>query len=321
MVAIGGVSVEPGRSAQVDLPVARLATHTMLDLPLTVVNGARDGARVWLSATLHGDELNGMEIIRRVLTLVEPAAMSGLLVAAPIVNVFGFIQQSRYLPDRRDLNRSFPGSARGSLAARMAHLLMTEVVSRCTHGIDLHTAAPPRINLPQIRGDLADPETRRCAEAFAAPVMIHGVAAAGTLRHAARRRGIPVLLYEAGEPLRFNDDAIEVGVAGVLRVLAALGMIEAAPAGSPSVEAIRARWVRAPQSGVIYLETALGRSVDKRELLARISDPMGSAAVEVRAPFPGLVIGHTNNPLVHRGDGIIHVGVVHGGQASIECQA
>lgn len=312
IVSIGGYDAAPGHMAQFELPVARLPIHTMLNLPVTVVNGARNGARLWLSATLHGDELNGMEIIRQVLEQVDPTSMNGLLIGVPIVNVFGFINQSRYLPDRRDLNRSFPGSTRGSLAGRLARLFMTEVVSRCTHGIDLHTAAPPRTNLPQVRGDLDDPELRRCAEAFGAPVRVHAAGPPGTLRAAAGRRGCTVLLYEAGEPLRFNPDAIEIGVAGVLSVMGELGMIHASPRASEAhgMVARRTSWVRAPQSGVIYLETALGEHVAKKDRLARITDPLGGRPIEVRAPWSGVVIGHTNNPLVHRGDGILHLAEV-----------
>jgi len=309
---IGGITVTPGVSERVEIPVARLPTHTMLHLPLTVINGAGDGPRLWLSAALHGDELNGMEIIRQVLRRIDPGTMRGLLLAVPIVNVFGFINQSRYLPDRRDLNRSFPGSLRGSLASRLARLFMTEVVSRCTHGIDLHTAAPPRVNLPQIRANLQDAETRRCAEAFGAPIMLSGAAPKGALRAAAIRRGIAALLYEAGEPLRFNPDAIEIGAEGVLRVMQSLGMIDGdiPPRPAPVLEARRSKWVRAPQSGVIYLEAALGERIEHRARLARVTDPLGESGVVVRAPFEGVVIGHTNNPLVHRGDGVMHLAEV-----------
>jgi len=304
---IDGHEIAPGRTTQIHLPAARLPIHTMLELPITVVNGVADGTRLWLSATLHGDELNGMEIIRRVIDKLDPATMKGLLIAVPIVNVFGFINQSRYLPDRRDLNRSFPGSRRGSLAGQLARLFMTEIVDRCTHGIDLHTAAPPRTNLPQIRTDLSVPENRRCAEAFRAPILVHGAGPKGTLRAAAGRRGKTVLLYEAGEPFRFNEDAIEIGVAGVLRTMAALGMIGPQPAGPPGLEAARTKWIRAPQSGVIYLETQLGQAVERHDRIARVTDPLGGRGEDVRSPLDGIVIGHTIHPLVHRGDGILHI--------------
>ena len=276
---------------------------------------SRDGARLWLSAALHGDELNGMEIIRRLLERLQPERMRGTLIAVPIVNVFGFILQSRYLPDRRDLNRAFPGSRRGSLASQMARLFMDEVVSRCTHGIDLHTAAPPRTNLPQIRCNMRHPETRRCAEAFGAPVVLHGAGPKGTLRGAASARGIPVLLYEAGESLRFDEQAIETGVDGVLRVMGALEMLRRAdvPKRKTSLRSERSSWVRAAQSGVLYMQTSLGERVRAHETLAEITDPFGEARVSVAAPFDGIVVGQTTNALVHRGDALVHVAAIpHG---------
>ncbi|MEQ8963814.1 MAG: succinylglutamate desuccinylase/aspartoacylase family protein, partial [Coleofasciculus sp. C2-GNP5-27] len=153
-LTIGGITVAPGERKRTEIPVARLPTQTLLSLPITVINGVEAGPRLWISAAIHGDEINGVEIIRQVLERINPSQLHGVLIAVPIVNVFGFIEQSRYLPDRRDLNRSFPGSPRGSLASRLADLFMTEVVSRCTHGIDLHTAAQHRTNLPQIRANL-----------------------------------------------------------------------------------------------------------------------------------------------------------------------
>ncbi|HEV8630243.1 MAG TPA: succinylglutamate desuccinylase/aspartoacylase family protein, partial [Thermoanaerobaculia bacterium] len=223
---IGDKQVPPGAAVRVDLPVSRLFTGGWLSLPVTVLHGTRPGPRLWVDAAIHGDELNGMEIIRRVLELLDPQRLAGVLIAVPVVNVFGFVQQTRYLPDRRDLNRSFPGSPRGSMAARLAHLFLEQVVAKCQYGIDLHTGSQHRTNLPQIRAQLADPETRRIAEAFAAPMMFAATEIPGSLRAAARRRGAHLLVYEAGEPLRFDEAAIRLGVDGVLRVLAAVGMWE-----------------------------------------------------------------------------------------------
>jgi predicted deacylase len=202
---IGDTLVQPGSTGRVDLPVARLPTQTHLSLPVAIIHGARPGPTLWLSAALHGDEIGGVEIIRRVLSRVSAPRLDGSLIAVPIVNVFGFISQSRYLPDRRDLNRSFPGSARGSLAARLAHLFMTEVVKQCTHGIDLHTGSSHRRNLPQIRADLDDPDTRRIATAFGATVMIHSRVRDGSLREAA------TLAHSTGcvEPWRHPERKID----------------------------------------------------------------------------------------------------------------
>ncbi|MFT5091024.1 MAG: putative deacylase [Candidatus Latescibacterota bacterium] len=306
---MGDSCISPGERCKVALPIGRLYTHTEMAMPVEVLHGRREGPRLFLSAALHGDEINGVEIIRRVLQRLDVSRLTGTLVAVPIINVFGFVYQSRYLPDRRDLNRSFPGSARGSLASRLAHLFMTEIMERCSYGIDLHTAAPPRANLPQIRCNLENEELQRLAKAFAAPVVIHGKAPPGSLRGTANRRGLPVLLYEAGEPLRFNEDAIRVGVDGVLRVMAELGMIRRGRARrrTASVESRRTSWVRARQSGILHLNVKLGERVEKGQLLGSVADPFGDAVLDVEAPHDGLVIGQIVNPLVHRGDAIIHI--------------
>ncbi|MFW6359649.1 MAG: succinylglutamate desuccinylase/aspartoacylase family protein [Chroococcales cyanobacterium] len=307
-----GEVIPPGKRYRIELPVARLPTQTMISLPVTVVNGLYPGARLWLSAAIHGDEINGVEIIRQVLEQVNPQFLQGTLIAVPIVNGFGFIEQSRYLPDRRDLNRSFPGSANGSLASLLAYLFMREIVSRSTHGIDLHTASHHRINLPQIRGDLEDLETYRCAKAFGARIMIHANTRDGSLRQAAKKRGIPVLLYEAGEALRFDSEAINVGVAGVLRVMKALNMYPCSSLEDEltPLEVSQTKWIRASRSGLLRLAVKLGEKVEKKQLLGVISDAFGEKSANVRASANGLVIGHTQNPVVNQGDGIFHLALL-----------
>ncbi|HXT52072.1 MAG TPA: succinylglutamate desuccinylase/aspartoacylase family protein [Thermoanaerobaculia bacterium] len=309
LLRIGDKMVPPGSAVRIDLPVARLFTGGWLSLPVTALQGARPGPRLWLDAAIHGDELNGMEIIRRVLAVLDPARLAGAVIAVPVVNVFGFVQQTRYLPDRRDLNRSFPGSARGSMAARLARLFIEQTVAKCGYGIDLHTGSQHRTNLPQIRAHLADPETRRIAEAFAAPMMYTAAEIPGSLRAAARRRGVHLLVYEAGEPLRFDEAGIRAGVDGVLRVLAALGMWEA-PEGPPpprSFEAEEAAWVRARRSGIFHHSAKLGEPVKRHQQLGYITPPWGNETTPVKAPFEGIVIGFTSNPLVYRGDALLHV--------------
>lgn len=313
MIEIGGVAIAPGTRKRLEIPVAGLPTQTMLSLPVAVVHGIHPGPRLWLSGAIHGDEINGVEIIRQVLKQVKAKQLTGTLIAVPIVNVFGFIEQSRYLPDRRDLNRSFPGSPRGSLAARLAHLFMTEIVSRCTHGIDLHTASGHRINLPQIRANLQDAETERCAQAFGAPVMIHASTRDGSLREAASKQGISVLLYEGGEALRFDPDAIDVGVQGILRVMGCLGMYSCAIASEakPPLSVQKTQWVRASRSGILRLRIELGQQVEKKQSLGAIADPFGDTTSQVHAPCNGLVIGYSQNPLVNQGDAIVHLATLN----------
>lgn len=319
-IRVSDVSIPPGQRQRIEIRVARLPTESWLSIPVEVVHGMRPGPHLWLSAAVHGDELNGIEIIRAVLDRLKPEELRGAVLAAPIVNVFGFVHQSRYLPDRRDLNRSFPGSPRGSMASRLAWLFTTEVVSQCTHGIDLHTGSHHRTNLPQIRANLNDAETRRCAEAFGAPVILHSQLRDGSLRQAATKGGSHALVYEAGEPLRFDPEAIRMGVDGVLRVLAALKMRPRSPKKSrtPPVELSKATWIRARRGGILRLGVQLGQVVKKGERLGTIGDAFGDESVDVKATHGGIVIGQTNNPLVNQGDGIVHIGRIRGD--SVEAQ-
>jgi predicted deacylase len=312
VIEIAGEKIIAGQRRHLEIPVARLPTQTLLSLPVIVINGRKTGPKLWLSAAIHGDELNGVEIIRQVLAQIQPQLLSGTLITVPIVNVFGLIEQSRYLPDRRDLNRCFPGSDKGSLAARLAHLFMSEIVAHSTHGIDLHTAAVPRTNLPQIRANLQDDQTYCCAKAFAAPIMIHSSTRDGSLRQAATQRGIPVLLYEGGEALRFDAQAIQVGVEGIIRVMSYLGMYQffSLPTPVTTVEITNTKWIRASRSGILRLEVSLGEEVENKQLLGIISDAFGETRIKIRATVRGIVICHTQNPLVNQGDAIIHLAII-----------
>ncbi len=253
-----------------------------------------------------------MEIIRQIVAKVEPQKLRGTIIAVPIVNVFGFIEQSRYLPDRRDLNRSFPGSTTGSLAARLANLFMEQIVSCSTHGIDLHTASSARTNLPQIRANLEDEQTYQVAKAFGAPIIMHATTRDGSLRQAATKRGIPVLLYEAGEALRFDTEAIRIGVEGIMGVMNFLQMYSYPSSTNlkNSLEVENSKWVRASRSGIFHLEVELGEKVEKRQKLGSIFDAFGENQTKVSASCDGIVIGHTQNPLVNQGDGIVHLAIL-----------
>ncbi len=308
-LVIGQTSIEAGQIERLQLPISRLPTETWLSVPVEVIRGRRAGPSLLVCGGIHGDEMIGVEIIRRVRERVDPARLRGTLVTVPIVNVFGFINQSRYLPDRRDLNRSFPGSAEGSLAARLAHLFMTEVVLRCTHVIDLHSGSNHRCNLPQLRVNLRDPEVRRCALAFHPPVLLHAESRDGSLREAASKQGLCVLVYEGGEALRFDAGAIQLGVDGILRVMHALKMQKECPRKPrrPPIECHESRWVRARRSGILRPNIRLGELVAKRQTLGVISDAFGEVASTVRAPRAGIVVGQTNIPHVHQGDAVVHL--------------
>lgn len=282
-----------------------------MTMPVQVRRGKRAGPCLFVCAAVHGDELNGIEIIRRLMRRRALARIRGTIIAVPLVNVYGVIERSRYLPDRRDLNRSFPGSGRGSLAARLADLFMTEIVAHCTHGIDLHTGALHRGNLPQVRGNLDDEETLRLARLFGVPVLINADLRDGSLREAAAARGIPMLLYEAGEALRFDELSIRAGVHGILNVMRGLDMLPPARgrkevAREPFV-ARSSTWVRAPASGIFLASVALGAHVKKDELLGTIVEPVGDIGSEVRAARGGIVIGRSNLPMVLEGEALFHI--------------
>ncbi len=308
-IEIGGVTVKPGQRANVELPIADLYTSTSLHMPVQVICGRRSGPVLFVSAAIHGDELNGVEIVRRLLRRKALKSLRGTLLAVPIVNVHGFLNQSRYLPDRRDLNRSFPGSARGSIAARLANLFINQIVSRSQFGIDLHTGAINRSNLPQIRAHLDDPGTLEIARAFGAPVIINSDVRDGSLRACAMETGKPVLIYEAGEALRFDEVCIRAGLRGVINVMRAIGMLPKLrnPRKFDPVVARSTSWVRAPASGILSAAVDLGDRVHKGERIGTISDPMGSVEQHIESPLDGIVIGRSNLPLAHEGDALFHL--------------
>lgn len=306
---IHGKLAAPGKLTQVELRVSRLPTGMWMSVPVGVVHGSRPGPVMWLSAAIHGDELNGVPIIRHVLDRIEPKRLSGTVLAVPTVNVFGLVQSSRYLPDRRDLNRCFPGSKRGSSASQLAHLFMTEVVMRCELGLDLHTGSGGRTNLPQVRCDLDEPETLRLAKEFGAPVLLHSRLRDGSLRAAAHELGKTVLVYEAGEANRFDPGPIEMGVAGVHRVMRALGMIEheVERPPKPPVLSRTSSWLRARRSGFCEMTLKLGAEVSRGDSVAVIFDALGRARSVVKARTRGILIGHVTSPIVNRGDAVAHV--------------
>jgi predicted deacylase len=309
-IVIGGTTVRPGQRVDITLPVASLYTATSIGMPVHVICGRKAGPTLFVSAAIHGDELNGVEIIRRLLRRKVIGTVRGTLIAVPIVNVHGFLDQSRYLPDRRDLNRSFPGSPRGSIAARLANRFIEEIVSKADYGIDLHTGAINRANLPQIRANLDDERTLEIAHAFGAPVLIDADIRDGSLRASAAESGLPILIYEAGEALRFDETSIRAGLRGIFNVMRHIGMLPHRESRRHVVPVIAraTRWVRASSSGIVANRVALGGRVAEGDRLATIGDPLGHREDAVLAPFDGIVIGRSNLPLAHEGDALFHLG-------------
>ncbi|MFK7815167.1 MAG: succinylglutamate desuccinylase/aspartoacylase family protein [Gammaproteobacteria bacterium] len=311
-IKIAGTSIEPGASSVLQLELPPLYTNTPLTMPVHVIRGKQDGPKLFVSAAIHGDELNGVEIVRRLLKKISVKRLKGTLIAVPAVNIYGMLQHSRYLPDRRDLNRCFPGSLRGSLAGRLAYLFMNEIVSKCTYGIDLHTAALNRNNLPQIRADLSDQNITDLAKAFGVPVIVNAKLRDGSLREAARAKDVQVLVYEAGEAMRFSESGIKAGLDGVLNVMRYVNMIPPI-AKVQSIKAVShvaqsSGWMRAPVSGIFRSRTRLGKEVKKDQVIGYIEDVCDyHNQEEIIAPDDGIIIGQSHIPLVYEGDPLFHI--------------
>ncbi|ANU07776.1 succinylglutamate desuccinylase/aspartoacylase family protein [Paraurantiacibacter namhicola] len=305
----GGESVPAGQSATIDLPISRLSTRTEINMPVRVLHGTKPGPTLFVSAAIHGNEIVGVEMIRRLLKNVSAKRLAGTLLCVPVVNAFGFTSHSRYLPDGRDLNRVFPGSARGSLAAQLAHVFTEEIIKRCDYGIDLHSAGLNRENLPQIRYSPDNEAASVLAEAFGAPAIITSPLRPGSLRQTADDNGCTMILMESGEALRFDEFAIRVGVRGILRVMAHLEMgvrKQSAVAATP-VRSDGSRWVRAEEGGIFRAIRKTGDMVLENTQIGYISDPFGDEDIPVIAPLTGLIIGRSVMPVVNQGDALMHI--------------
>jgi len=307
---IAGTAVAKGERKVIPIPLPALYSEKRIDMPVKVVRGKRKGPTLFVSATVHGDELNGIEIIRRLLQLPQLAKLRGTLIAVPVVNPYGLIQHSRYLPDRRDLNRSFPGMQKGSLASRVAKIFMDEIVAKSDAGIDLHTGAVNRSNFPQVRANLDDEKTLAMAKAFRAPVLMHSALRDGSLREAAVEKGVPILLFEGGEALRYDELSIRTGLKGIIHVMRHLDMLPKStytPKQLPTVTVSSSKWLRSPQSGLMRSFKAPGSFIKKGELIAQIDVPLQQEVVDVRAEFDGIIIGRLETPLVYEGDAVFHI--------------
>lgn len=305
--------IEPGNSKDIAIPITTMATGYNSVLAVRVIHGTHKGPVMFVSAAIHGDEIIGTAIIQRIAARLSPEQLAGTVILVPVSNIFGFLSHSRYLPDRRDLNRSFPGNARGSLASQLAHAFFREIIARSNLGIDIHSAAEHRYNLPQIRIAANSPKLVELAMAFGAPVIIESPLREGSMRALARDNNVEMLLMETGEALRFDDLSIETGTSGVLRVLAHLGMIEGDDGldhpGIPA-RANKSRWVRAARGGVVHMVKSSGDPVVEGDLLATITGLFGEEPVGIFAPVGGIIIGHATLPVVHQGNALFHIAFV-----------
>lgn len=307
---IGPSHVARGRSARLQLQISQRYTGDPVWLPVHVIRGAEDGPTLFVTAVVHGDELNGLGIVHELMFDRPPTIERGTLVLVPAVNTFGLETGERYLPDRRDLNRCFPGLPHGSLTARLADVLFCEVVRRCDFGIDLHTAAAQRTNYPNVRGDLANAAVRRLARAFGCELLLHSPGPAGSLRREATRAGCPTIVLEAGEPRKIEPAILQLGVRGVLNVLCELGMVRGQlqpPARQTRID--RTTWVRAQVGGILRFHVAPGALVEADQPLATNTSVFGREQNVLRSPVDGIILGMTTLPLVKPGEPVCHVAV------------
>jgi len=310
---LGNRVVSPGKQATALIPLSRLADHTDMTLRARVIHGKKPGPVIFVSGAIHGDKIIGVEIIRRISQMKILSKIKGTLILIPVVNGYGFLGMFRYLPDRRDLNRVFPGTEKGSSASQLAHTFMQEIVSKCDYGIDLHSGAIHRENLPQIRADLDNPEVKELAVKFGASIMLNSILRDGSLREAAGSVGCKMLLYEAGEALRFNETAVRIGVKGVLGVMRHIEMLPKLKRTRRQITPVQptsSHWVRSPISGLMRATHGLGDAVKKGDIIASVSGPLGEEESHVLAKYSGVIIGRTNLPIVNRGDALYHIAKV-----------
>lgn len=308
-VFIAGQEIQPGEFTEININIARLPSHTIIETPIYVSRGLEDGPVLALTAGMHGDEINGMEIVRRILDSGLHKPKRGVTLCMPIVNLYGFLNYSRDVPDGKDINRSFPGNKGGSLASRLAYNLMRDVIPFIDYGIDFHTGGAMRTNYPQVRSVLKDPTNLKLAQSFCAPFTIDAPFRPNSLRKEAARKGKHVIVYEGGESLRFDQQAIEQGIAGTLRLMKSLGMIDTAPEPTEENKIIwSTSWVRAKHAGLFQPTVQCGHFVHKGDWIGTITDPFGEFKENIHARNAGHVIGLNNIPVINAGDALMLIG-------------
>ncbi|WP_439134462.1 succinylglutamate desuccinylase [Pseudomaricurvus sp.] len=305
-----GTKVPPSTSTRLAWSPDQSFEGLSLPTPVLVVNGAKNGPTLCLTAAVHGDELNGIEIVRRVMYGLDPEELNGAIIGVPIVNLQGFRRSSRYLADRRDLNRYFPGNPSGSSASRIAHSFFNRVISHCDALVDLHTGSFDRINLPQLRADLRNKEIAKLTHNFGATVVLHSTGAEGTLRRAAAESGIPAVTLEAGGPIRLEEDSVSHGVAGIQTLLNSMGMIKKFSFwGKPEPVYYESSWIRVNYGGILFSKVELGKKIKAGDVLGTVTDPITNVRHEITSPHEGRVIGMALNQVMLPGFAAYHIGI------------
>lgn len=307
--SINGTKIEKGENRRVILNRYELPTNSAVEIPVHVFRSNNDGPVVLLSAGMHGDETNGIEIIRKIITRKEISELKcGSIIAIPVINIVSFLFGSRELPDGRDMNRCFPGTTRGSLGSRIANDLMKQIIPLIDFGFDFHTGGAKINNHPQVRCVFDFPENLKLAEIFSAPLIINSTYREGTLRHEAAKKDKPILVFEGGESLRFDYLSINEGVNGILRVLSHYGMMDANVPKNPVVKLVKDYWVRADESGLFHATVPNGTHVREGDMIGVICNPYGNIDQKLVASKSGWIVGVNNQPVVHQGDALIHIG-------------
>ncbi|RDI44531.1 succinylglutamate desuccinylase/aspartoacylase family protein [Aquicella lusitana] len=306
-------TIYPGEILSLALPSPQLFSCAPLHIPIKVIHGKQSGPCLLLTAAMHGNEINGTEIIHRLLNLPMISRLRGTLIAVPILNVYGFINRDRYLPGGVDLNRSFPGAKNGSMAERIAHLFSTEILSRSNYCIDLQTGPLNCSNLPQVYANFNDKQSLELAKAFNTPIILNAVPEAGSLQSLATEKHIPFLMYEAGEAMRFDEHAITTGLEGIINVMRKLEMLPEKNRQEKSFKSLLAQtsvWICSSSSGVSHSKHKLGQHVQKGDTLSVIKDPFGASEnVTLFSPNEGVIVGKNNLPLVHEGEALFQLAV------------
>ncbi|MBS1979515.1 MAG: succinylglutamate desuccinylase/aspartoacylase family protein [Bacteroidetes bacterium] len=308
--AIAGQSVAPGEFREININIARLPSRTLIETPIYVYRAPEHGSTLALTAGMHGDEINGMEIVRRLIDAGHNRVQRGTTVCMPIINVYGFLNYSRDVPDGKDVNRSFPGSKGGSLASRVAWHVTHDILPFIDYGIDFHTGGAMRTNYPQVRCMMQEASNVELANAFHAPFTIDSPFRPHSLRQTAAKKGKNIIVYEGGESLRMDAQAIEEGINGTLRLMKHLGMIDWAPPVKQETRMVwNTTWVRAHTAGLFHSHIQSGDLVHKGQLVGTITDPFGEYKEQIKSPNTGYVIGLNNNPVVNAGDALMHLGM------------
>lgn len=307
-LSINGLRVKQGETKQVKFQIARLPTHTVIDLPVFIFRGKKTGPVLLLTAGIHGDELNGIETIRRMISDKSIVPDRGTVIAVPVVNIYGFLNNNRYLPDGRDLNRCFPGNKNGSLASRIAYILTKNICSKADFGIDFHTGGP-NINFPQIRCDTNEKANLELATGFGAPFIVNSKLREGSFRESAWKNGKTILVFESGESMRMDEYSITEGIDCIKRFMAHMNMKnnDMVPERTP-VLLHTSSWIRAGYSGMFRPFRELGEMVKKNERLASITDPFGESEYIIKARKSGYILSIRSHPIVNRGDALVNIG-------------